>query len=52
MSIRSLKENIVEDTFPEAVETSGRSLMQSLSQTLKGKGCRKTANHTGFNKRF
>lgn len=29
MSIRSLKENIVEDTFPEAVETTGRSLMQS-----------------------
>lgn len=29
MSIRSIKENIVEDTFTEAVETSGRSLMQS-----------------------
>ncbi|PWQ92317.1 ABC transporter permease [Leucothrix pacifica] len=29
MSIRSIKENIVEDTFTEAVETSGRSLIQS-----------------------
>jgi len=29
MSIRSIKENIVEDTFTEVVETSGRSLMQS-----------------------